>query len=269
MQRKIHFQFLRNPIYILGCYVLLLLPEFVNLCSHNNVISPFWGNIPVCSKEFVFTTFLENSIWSMMLLIFVFEIYRGSSAILRIDKLPVGRKEYIRFQANLLLVAGVSCVAYILLTYFFAWHKNSLDEVNVWTIIYRTIFVTYLGINGVLLLSFMSYRRDPLSKELEVKGPLGKIPLTLKEITFFEKIGRNYVVNSNEKEFKIELNLTTLENLLCKKHFARINRSVIVNISAIKSYSYWENEKYILSLNTGKEFVVTRKRIVELKRVLS
>ena len=60
-----------------------------------------------------------------------------------------------------------------------------------------------------------------------------------------------------------------LEKKLSKKHFSRANRSVIVNNAEIKSYSHWENEKYILLLKTGKEIVVTRKRIVALKKVLS
>lgn len=266
---NIQTQFFRNPLFILGCYVLLLLPEFVNVCNDSEVFLSFWNNIPICSKEFVFTTFFVNSIWSLILLVFVFETYKIICCHLKINEFPVGKIEWLRFQSNLMIVAGLSFSIYLLFTYLFKRNDNSLEEVKVLSMFYKTVFVTYFGINGLLLLSFIKHIRHPLSQKIEVKSFLGKIPIALNDIVFFEKVGRNYFANSMEENFRIETNLSKLEKSLSMKHFARINRSVIVNISDIKSYSHWENEKYILLLKTGKEFVVTRERLVELKKVLS
>ena len=53
-------------------------------------------------------------------------------------------------------------------------------------------------------------------------------------------------------------------------NFFRISRSQIIGIHHIKNYSYWEFEKYIVRLNGVDEadFVITRKRLKELKLIL-
>ncbi|MBX2966344.1 MAG: LytTR family transcriptional regulator [Cyclobacteriaceae bacterium] len=50
-----------------------------------------------------------------------------------------------------------------------------------------------------------------------------------------------------------------------RKAFFRVNRGVIINLNYLKNYSYWENNKYILRLNNGKEFTSSRERIKNLK----
>ena len=234
MQKVIHSHFLRSPLYIMGCYALLLLPEFINLCNDRKIISPFWNHIPVCSKQFVFADFLGNSIWSLLLLVFVFETYKLSSGILKIEKIPIKKKAWIQFQMKLVVIAVVSFVIYLLLTYLFNWSTNSFNELNITSVFYRTVFATYFGINGVLLLSSIKNNNNPLSQKIVANGPLGTIFLSLQEIVFFEKIGRNYFVNTVSENFKIPSNLTVLEKKLSKKHFSRVNRSVIVNNAEIK-----------------------------------
>ncbi len=268
MQKKIDFSLLRNPVFVIGCYILLLLPEFVSLCTHNKAIPSFWENIPVCSKQFVWSVFLRNSTWSLILILFVFEAFRFFSKLLHIDRFPKTKRDWLLFQAKLMLPTVFAFVLYFLLTFFFEWIKNRgfvVENIAALSIFFRVLFVSYVGVNVLLLWNSIKDKKNPLLQNITVQGPLGEIPLSLTKVLWFEKKGRSYFVNSNENEFQIASNLSTLEESLCNKHFARINRAVIVNVSAVKNYSHWENEKYILKLISGQEFVVTRKRIVALK----
>ena len=265
MQKKIQYSILRNPLYILGCYSILLLPEFINSCSHKTVVTSFWNNIPLCSKEFMFTKFLENSIWSILLLVFVFESFKIASRYFKITSFPTKITEWILFESKLILSSIIAFLSYLLISYIFAWFNKSIEEINAFSVFYKAMVVAFVGIHGIIFFSHLKFIKNPLTQKINVEGTLGEIPITVNEIVYFEKIERYYYVNSADVSYKINYNLSDIEKMLDKAHFFRINRAVIVNVAAVESYSRWENEKYIVTLINKKELVVTRKRIVELK----
>jgi len=269
MQKIIHYSILRNPLYILGCYFILLLPEFVNSCSHRTVVTSFWNNIPLCSKEFVFAKFLGNSIWSILLLVFVFESFKITSRYFEIVSFPKKIKEWLQFESKLMASSVIAFICYLIVAYLFSWFNKSSEEINVLIIFYKAMVVACIGIHGVIFLSHLKFKKNPLTQKIDVKGPLGEMPITVNEIVYFEKIERYYYVNSMDQSYKINYNLSDLEKMLSNTHFFRINRAVIVNVAAVESYSRWENEKYIVILKNKKELVVTRKRIVALKSLLA
>lgn len=265
MQKEIHYSILRNPLYILCCYSLLLLPEFINSCNHKTVVTSFWNNIPLCSKEFVFTKFLGNSIWSILLLVFVFESFKIASRYFKLTSFPIKLKEWLQFESKLIISSVLAFLSYLIIAYIFSLFNKTIKEIDVLEVFYKAMVVAFIGIHGILFISHFKYIKNPLSQRIGVKGPFGEIPITINEIVWFEKIDRYYYVNSANTSYKIDYNLSDLESMLDKAYFLRINRAVIINITAVKNFSRWENEKYIVSLINGKEFVVTRKRIVALK----
>lgn len=266
MQKKIHYPILRNPLYVLCCYFLLLLPEFINSCNHKNVVSSFWNVLPICSREFVFTRFLGNSIKSILLLIICFEVFKIVGNHFKLKSLPSNLREWLRFQSKLLLATLLSFFGYTILSYIFAWGIGALNEFSFFVIVYQIVIITYLGIHGMLLLSLLIHKKDPLNQSITVKNSIEGTSFYVNEVLWFEKINRNYFANSKEGSFKVTYNLSVLEEKLSKKYFFRINRAVIINIIQVAEIFRWENEKYIIKLKNNQEFVGTRKRVVELKK---
>ncbi|WP_028889008.1 LytTR family DNA-binding domain-containing protein [Tenacibaculum ovolyticum] len=268
MQKEIQYSILRNPLYVLGCYSILLLPSFINSCSSKTVVSSFWNNIPSCSKEFVFVKFLGNSIWSIVLLIVVFESFKIACKYLKISSFPVKIKEWLKFESKLITSSLVAFFCYLFLAYLFSIFNKSIEDIDVLNIFYKAMLVAFVGIHGVLLISYFKYKKNPLNQKIAVKSSIGNIPILVNEIIWFEKVDRNYFVNSKDAVFKIDYNLAELDQMLSEKYFFRINRAVIVNIAMVKNITRWENEKYIVELTNKKDFVVTRKRVVELRGLI-
>ncbi|CAM1362858.1 LytTR family DNA-binding domain-containing protein [Tenacibaculum xiamenense] len=269
MQKKIHYPILRNPFYVLSSYFVLLLPEFINSCNHKKVVSSFWNVIPICSKEFVFSRFLGNSIKSILLLIVCFEVFKIVGKYFNLKGLPDNLRQWVHFESKLLIAALLSFFGYIIIAFLFAWGTDTLKDLSIFSILYRVIIITYLGIHGMLLLSFLIHKKDPLNQSIEVKNSIGETSFSVNEAIWFEKKDRNYFANSKDGAFKVEYNLSQLEEKLSKKHFFRINRAVIINITKVEEIFRWENEKYIVKLKNNQEFVGTRKRIVELKKLIA
>lgn len=133
------------------------------------------------------------------------------------------------------------------------------------------------GYGGLLLNLLYHYKKQPNTpakepeeppSHLEVKGPHGITLLASNEINWIERKDRKYHVHSTKGAFLTDIPLAQLESQLPPSRFMRINRAAIVNIDLIEGYSFWENEKYVVRLKNGKEFVVSRQRIKALKKEL-
>jgi DNA-binding LytR/AlgR family response regulator len=112
-------------------------------------------------------------------------------------------------------------------------------------------------------------RADNVKKnKIEASDPDGKTVVNLDDVISFERIGRNNVVNIPGQQLRIKYSLNELEQILNGDKFLRINRSTIINLSSFKNYSFWENDKYILRLQNGKEYTVSRERMKNLKNKL-
>lgn len=157
----------------------------------------------------------------------------------------------------------------------FSMYFNYLFPILIWG---------YLLINIDLLVSYVSRPQDFLTTEINnVTGPensflqvidgannQGNALLVITDIIWFEVEKKNYYAYKSEGKFNIKKTLAELEQELNSKNFFRINRSQIINVSQVRNYSYWEFEKYIIRLTgaPGLEFVITRKRLKELKIIL-
>lgn len=93
--------------------------------------------------------------------------------------------------------------------------------------------------------------------------------LKTSEVLWFEVAERIYYAYT-PTQYKIQYKLSDLETVLNPSHFFRINRFQIISVAALKSYAYWENDKYIVRLKDAEEeFIVTRKRMKQLKELLN
>ncbi|MEO6548564.1 MAG: LytTR family DNA-binding domain-containing protein [Ferruginibacter sp.] len=77
------------------------------------------------------------------------------------------------------------------------------------------------------------------------------IPLTVKNIAIFYSVERLiFAVDFSGKKFIIDKCLTDIEELINTKNFYRVNRSVIINIDAIKEFKVIEYGKIIIHLSS-------------------
>ncbi len=108
---------------------------------------------------------------------------------------------------------------------------------------------------------------EPSHKMLLVKNQEGEKYISTSELAVIGRTDRKYWVRTNDhKVFSTNLSLATLEELLPPQLFIRINRGTILHLSLIETFSYWENQKYILKTKHGDEFTVSRERMKFIKK---
>jgi two-component system, LytTR family, response regulator len=106
-------------------------------------------------------------------------------------------------------------------------------------------------------------------KTIECYDNEGSTMLSVDDICWFEVIEKAYYANLQDSKYQVKKTISELEENLDPLKFFRINRSQLVNLQYIKSYSYWEFEKYIIKLySQDLEFLITRKRYKSLKSIL-
>lgn len=103
---------------------------------------------------------------------------------------------------------------------------------------------------------------------LEAYDEKGEKRLPLSSIWWIEVEQRRYFAVGEQGRFRLRQKLNELEVQLQDHGFYRINRAVLVNWQAVENCSFWENEKYILRLQNGQEFVMPRQRWVKIKERL-
>ncbi|MER0439652.1 LytTR family DNA-binding domain-containing protein [Emticicia sp. W12TSBA100-4] len=64
------------------------------------------------------------------------------------------------------------------------------------------------------------------------------------------------------------LTLGVIESRLDTKSFLRVNRSYIINLSHLSAFRH-ENNKLIIRLNGGKEFIASRRRLKTFQNIFS
>jgi len=92
--------------------------------------------------------------------------------------------------------------------------------------------------------------------------------ITTDQISFFYADGRDvYLVTNQLRKFIIDYTLEGLEEVLDRKVFYRLNRSYIVNISAIQDVVVYSNSrlKIALAVKWENEIIVSREKVGDFK----
>jgi DNA-binding LytR/AlgR family response regulator len=92
--------------------------------------------------------------------------------------------------------------------------------------------------------------------------------IKIEEIALFFAEGRTvYLVTKKGKKFIVDFKLENLEGLINASLFFRVNRTFIINISAIKDVIVYSNSrlKIILETKTEKEIIVSREKVTAFK----
>ncbi|MEQ9592846.1 MAG: LytTR family DNA-binding domain-containing protein [Cyclobacteriaceae bacterium] len=93
--------------------------------------------------------------------------------------------------------------------------------------------------------------------------------ITVEEISFFFADGRDvYMITTQQRKFIIDYTLEGLEDIIDPKIFYRVNRSYILNISAISDVVVYSNSRLKISTH-GKwerEIIVSRDKVSQFKQ---
>ncbi|WP_208110951.1 LytTR family DNA-binding domain-containing protein [Pedobacter duraquae] len=215
-----------------------------------------------------------------------------------LKEIKLALKPIIIFQLQALPLFLVSILIFGPVTNFFRY-LFLLYPTHGWTLYFPEFFMSfsmyfnylfpiiiwgYLLINIDLLMSYMRRPQNFLTTEINtvkcnedfflqvIEGfnNQGTMLLGIADIIWFEVEKKHYYAYKSEGKFNIKKTLAELEQELNPKDFFRINRSQIINVAQVKNYSYWEFEKYIIRLTgaADREFVITRKRLKDLKIIL-
>jgi hypothetical protein len=104
---------------------------------------------------------------------------------------------------------------------------------------------------------------SPYLMHLKGRDNQGELDFPISDVFYFTVEDRTYYAVVQKGRYVISKALSDLENELDPTQFFRVKRDYIVNRRAVLNYTYWENGKYIVRLNTPDhyEIVVPRARM--------
>lgn len=91
----------------------------------------------------------------------------------------------------------------------------------------------------------------------------------LTDIRLFESVGNYCKIHFEDNRPLIQRSLNYLEEVLDEKTFFRVNRQQIINLNYIDKIDTWFNGKLKLTLKTGEEVEVSRRRSSQIKEMFS
>lgn len=239
---------------------------------------------------FQWLNFLQFTLLDQMLIEFatyfiLANLIRWYALMLGIQMFSPTIKGWLRYQLTFL---PVMLTAYLFFnpatqTLRYLYHMIVQDDPGLYMEDYfysLTMYVTYLlpvFMGGYIMLNYNLYRNYTQREsstaaetfrlgKIEVTTNEGKSMLDINLVYYIEKVGRAYFAfDGTGKEYRLNRHLNDLESQLAKHAFFRVNRSALINIKYLKNYSFWENDKYVVRMNDGKEFTASRERIKTLK----
>ncbi len=91
----------------------------------------------------------------------------------------------------------------------------------------------------------------------------------MKDIRIFESVGNYSRIYFDNNKPLIQRSLNYLEGVLDPSMFFRINRQQIINLNFIEKLDTWFTGKFRITLKTGEEMKVSRRRANQIKQLFS
>lgn len=271
-------------ILLTSCLSVLLISMLVylNPANHGWWSSPefSWSNL----LQFIF---IDQILIECITIFITFSLLKIYAEKLNLTTVKASRSNLVKYELNFLPVPFLAFFLFNPFTqtarYLYHYFPN-LDWQIYWDGYFYSseLYLTYLpiiflqvyGVINYNLLKQKSTISNRNNKEIErafieVSTPKGKRLLDKKDIRVCEKRDRKYYIYCELGLFTTTLTISQLEAILSPSQFIRINRSTIVKIDAIKSYSFWENDKYVVRIEGDREFTMSRGRLNAIKDRLS
>jgi two-component system, LytTR family, response regulator len=88
------------------------------------------------------------------------------------------------------------------------------------------------------------------------------------EVLAFQASGDSVIILTGKQRYLATQNLRTLEERLRSASFRRIHRNALVNINQIRKMSMITSQRWLITLNNGQEFVVSKRQAHNVREVL-
>lgn len=82
-------------------------------------------------------------------------------------------------------------------------------------------------------------------------------------------VNRKIMIQTSESLYEVRKNLRDLEEVLDQESFIRISQSEILNIKRVKNFDFSSTGTIGVELENGEKTYVSRRRVKEIKAVLS
>ena len=92
--------------------------------------------------------------------------------------------------------------------------------------------------------------------------------LSLDEVLAFQATGDVTWIITSQKRYKATQNLKSIEERLQDSSFRRIHRNALVNIERIRKLSMITSQRWIITLNNGNEFIVSKREASKVRDIL-
>lgn len=109
------------------------------------------------------------------------------------------------------------------------------------------------------------------AKVRKILGRLGEefFLLNASEVLAFQADGDLVHIVTAKQRYLATQNLRTIEDKLRDSTFRRIHRNAIVNINQIRKMSVMTSQRWLVTLNNGQEFIVSKRQAKNVRDVLS
>ena len=92
--------------------------------------------------------------------------------------------------------------------------------------------------------------------------------ISLKDIFYFESVDGSIFFYTEEDTYEAAARLYKIEEWVQNLKFARISKTVIVNLNKMKSIKQAEHSRLVATLINGEKIVVSRQYVPEIKKKL-
>lgn len=105
----------------------------------------------------------------------------------------------------------------------------------------------------------------------KIVGKIGQefFLLNAREVLAFQAEGDLTWIITARQRYLATQNLRSIEQRLEGEHFRRIHRSALVNVEQIRKMSMITSQRWLLTLNNGQEFVVSKRQARNVRGVLN
>ena len=114
------------------------------------------------------------------------------------------------------------------------------------------------------IISFVKSRQGQLSAARDGK----RFEVPVGDLFYAESVDDRLFLYTAADSYEIRMKLYELEDLLKKKSFFRVSRSMIVNLMKITSVRPALNGRFSAILKNGEEVIISRKYVPALKQIL-
>lgn len=105
----------------------------------------------------------------------------------------------------------------------------------------------------------------------KIVGKLGEEYFLLNpaEVLAFQADGEVTWIVTAKQRYMATQNLTAIENRLRNTSFRRIHRNALVNVEQIRKMSVMSSQRWLVTLNNGQEFIVSKRQAKNVRDVLN